>query len=57
MISGEEGQSLPVLAQRQMTDLGPRQNMRKKWGRGPMNSEYFAEVWKHGVRNNSSGIV
>ena len=37
--------------------LGPAKNMRKKRGRGPANSEYFAELREHGVRSNLDGIL
>ena len=32
------------------------QNMRKKWEKGPTNSECFAGLWEHGVRNHPFGI-
>ena len=40
------------LACRWEKGLGARPNMRKKWGRGPMNSEWLAGLREHEVQSN-----
>ena len=56
-IPGSKSHNPRMLACKRIYGFETRQNMRKKRDVSPADSEYFAELWKHEVRNNPRGIV
>ena len=57
MMPGSKVINHEALARKWFYDLVTRPNMRKKWGRGPMDSECWAGLWECEARNNPYGII